>query len=174
MGHTEIAASLHTLGYIRVAAGSYDEAIEPLLEAATIYAARLGAEHEHVAAAIDDGNGHTSLYSILRNREHSNISGLFSEDQTHLPVEDNLTVTNGIVGDYPSAFWRVDNAELESFGNAIGDLRQASDYADFMTRFGVRRSHADFWIHSDKVLATYAEMEPVDGGLLDYNRLENR
>jgi hypothetical protein len=129
---------------------------------------------EFALLGIDDSNGHSSLYSILRNREHSNISGLFSEEKTHLPIEDNLTVTNGIVGDYPSAFWRVDSTEHESFANAISDLRQVSDYTDFVTRFGVRRSHADLWIHGDKVLATYAEMEPVDGGLLDYNRLENR
>ena len=129
---------------------------------------------EVAVLSIDDTNGQSYLYSILRNREHSNITGLFSEDDTHLPEEDNLTVVRGIIGDYPSVFWRVDSSALEHFASSIAGLEDTSDYADFMTGFGVRRSHVDFWAHSDKVLSIYAEMEPVDGGLLDYNRLENR
>ncbi|MDC1287275.1 fatty acid cis/trans isomerase [Gammaproteobacteria bacterium] len=129
---------------------------------------------EMALLSIDDANGQSYLYSILRNREHSNIKRLFSEDETHLPEEDNLTVVRGIIGDYPSAFWRVDSANLEHFAEAIANLEEDSDYAGFMTRFGIRRSHADFWAHSDKVLSIYAEMEPINWGLLDYNRLENR
>ena len=129
---------------------------------------------EFALLSIDDANGQSYLYSILRNREHSNINGLFTEDETHLPEEDNLTVVRGIIGDYPSTFLRVTSSDLHDFSAAITRLEDTADYAAFMTRFGIRRSHVDFWEQSDKVLSRYAEMEPVDGGLLDYNRMENR
>lgn len=124
--------------------------------------------------AIETADGQPYLYSILRNQEHSNITGLFEEDETHLPEEDYLTVTRGIVGDYPSVFLRVSSDNLDRFGDSISQLSDASDYSKFITKFGVRRSHPGFWDHSDTVLKTFAKMEPVEAGLLDYNRLENR
>jgi hypothetical protein len=123
---------------------------------------------------IEAADGQSHLYSILRNQAHSNITGLFEEDETHLPEEDYLTVTRGIVGDYPSVFSRATSDSLDKFGNSISQLNNDSDYSRFMTQFGVRRSHHGFWAHSDTLLETFAKMEPVESGLLDYNRLENR
>lgn len=124
--------------------------------------------------SIEEADGQSHLYSILRNQEHSNITGLFEEDETHLPEEDYLTVTRGIVGDYPSVLLKVSGDNLDRFGDSISQLSDGSDYTNFITQFGVRRSHPGFWAHSDNLLETYARMEPVEGGLLDYNRLENR
>ena len=124
--------------------------------------------------SIDDANGQTYLYTILRNLAHSNISSLFSEEAYRIPSEDYLTVVRGVIGDYPGVMWNVNSSDLDAFKTSIKNLTTDTDYSQFMTRFGVRRSHPDFWKHSDKILSKYAEMEPVEAGILDYNRLENR
>jgi hypothetical protein len=41
-------------------------------------------------------------------------------------------------------------------------------------RFAVRRTHPDFWATSDALMQAYAQWSPLEAGLLDYNRLENR
>ena len=43
-----------------------------------------------------------------------------------------------------------------------------------MQKFGIRRGNADFWSHSDRVHELLRADHPIDYGLLDYNRLENR
>jgi hypothetical protein len=40
--------------------------------------------------------------------------------------------------------------------------------------YGIRRTNANFWTHSDKVHAAFRKADPVSFGMLDYSRLENR
>lgn len=129
---------------------------------------------EVVLLTIDDADGTQYLYSILHNYAYSNITSVFASGKDRLPDEDYLTVVRGVLGDYPDAFWRVDSNKLDAFESAIGNLQTPDDYSLFMERFGVRRSHRDFWQHADQVHANYARAEPIDGGLLDFNRIENR
>lgn len=123
---------------------------------------------------IDDENGQTTIYTVLRNLAHSNVTSLFSEEDTRLEDEDYLTVVRGVVGDYPNTFWHVDIADIDDFITGIRNVISAEDYTNMMWHFGIRRTHQDFWAHSDKIHTKYAEMEPIDSGLLDYNRLDNR
>ena len=115
-----------------------------------------------------------ALFTLLRNSAHSNISGLFDEASRRLPAEDTLTVLPGIVGAYPDAYWKLTPAQLPSFIRAVQSLRKEQDYFDLMQNFGIRRSNADFWAHSDRVHQLLHADYPVEYGLLDYNRLENR
>lgn len=124
--------------------------------------------------SIEEPDGQIYLYTVLRNLAHSNINSLFSEQETRLINEDYLTVVRGIVGDYPDTFWHVKSTDLDDFISGIGNITSELDYANVMKYFGIRRSHPDFWAHSDKIHETFRMMEPTDGGLLDYNRLENR
>ena len=124
--------------------------------------------------SIDEPDGKTYVYTVLRNLAHSNITSLFSENDTRLEDEDYLTVVRGIIGDYPNTFWHVDSADLDDFITGIGNITSEADYANIMWHFGIRRSHQDFWAHSDKIHTAFKSMEPIQGGILDYNRLENR
>ena len=119
-----------------------------------------------------DGTLH--LYSVLRHVAHANITSVFAEQKTLLPDEDTLDVLRGVVGDYPSAFWHVDEAQLDGFVDDASAIETPADYTAFMQTHGIRRSHERFWQHADQVHDQLAEAEPIDGGLLDFNRLQNR
>jgi hypothetical protein len=83
-------------------------------------------------------------------------------------------VVRGFLGAYPNAFYHVAKAELEDFVSAVEGLGSEEDYQALLSRFGVRRSDPDFWKHSDAIQAAYQNASPIEAGLFDYNRLENR
>jgi len=80
----------------------------------------------------------------------------------------------GVVGSYPNAFYRVQANQLPAFTAAVRGLRSEADYAALRQRFGVRRNNPGFWALSDEVHERYARSRPLEAGVLDYNRLEDR
>jgi hypothetical protein len=114
------------------------------------------------------------VVTLIHNNGLSNVSHLFFDDKRRLPEEDSLTVVRGFLGAYPNAFYHVAQAELEDFVSAVEGLGSEEDYQVLLNRFGIRRSNPDFWKHSDAIQAVYQNASPIEAGLFDYNRLENR
>jgi hypothetical protein len=129
-----------------------------------------------VVSLVDtaDASGAHALYTVLRNSAHLNVAHLFAENQRRVPHEDTLTVVRGVIGAYPNAFFRVPSERLPEFVDTIETLMTEEDYDRLLTRFGVRRTDPRFWDHSDQVHDAYAKLDPLNAGLLDLNRLENR
>lgn len=122
-----------------------------------------------------DGPGNGAEYvSLVRNTGHLNVSQLLMESKTIVPGEHTLDVLPGLVGAYPNAIYRVRRADLPAFAAAVAALGSDEDYRALVDRFGVRRSSPAFWPVSDALHAELARREPIEAGLLDYNRLENR
>ncbi len=113
-------------------------------------------------------------YTLTHNSAHSNISTLFQEAKHRLPAEDTVTLAEGFLGTYPNAFHQVEASALDAYVDAIARLGSETDYAGLMSRFGIRRTDPRFWAHSDSLHAAYRRSAPVEAGLLDYNRYENR
>ncbi len=146
----------------------------PLAELAELKGQHLGLVPEMVLLNIVSDGGSDAYYTILRNTAHSNITSLFNERKNLVPEQNSLTVARGFIGSYPEAYWRVNVNELPDLVTQVAAFTGDASYATFMDRYGVRRTAADFWDHSDKVMAAHYAADPVANGLLDYNRLENR
>ena len=114
------------------------------------------------------------VVTLIHNNGLSNVSHLFFEQQRRLPEEDNLTIVRGFLGAYPNALYHVAEAELPDFVNAVENLGSEEDYHALVSHFGVSRSDPDFWKHSDALRIAYHKESPIEAGLFDYNRLENR
>ena len=114
------------------------------------------------------------LFTIIRNTGHSNITGLLYEEGNLLPEEDYLTVLPGVAGSYPGAYFDVHARELTAFIEQLKSVNNEASYAKLKDSFGIRRTHEQFWSFSDEVHEWYKIHQPMDYGLLDYNRLENR
>ena len=112
--------------------------------------------------------------SLLRNTGHLNVSQIFNEDLRLAPEDNTLSVVPGIVGAYPNALYRVAARDLSGLTQAIGALTSEEDYRRLADRYAVRRTATDFWQVSDDLHAAYARLVPLEAGVLDYNRLENR
>ncbi|MEN3112091.1 fatty acid cis/trans isomerase [Uliginosibacterium paludis] len=123
---------------------------------------------------IEDSGQTPRNLSLLRNTAHRNITMLLREDKTLLPDEFTLDVVPGFVSVYPNAFYRLSRAELPEFTRRVAELTSEADYRALIERFGVRRTSNDFWALSDRFNADYLRSEPIEAGILDLNRYENR
>ncbi|MDM0011758.1 fatty acid cis/trans isomerase [Variovorax sp. J22P168] len=127
------------------------------------------------AALVVEGPGVApATYSLLRNTAHATVSHLVGERKELLPDENTLTLVPGVIGAYPNAFYRVSPAQLPALAEAIGKLRSEADYAAFSERFAVRRTNPEFWAVSDGLVERYRRDQPLQAGILDLNRFENR
>ncbi len=114
------------------------------------------------------------VYSLVKDTAHSNVASLFREAKRLIPAEDQLSVARGIIGAYPNAFFQVMQQDLPAFSAAVAGLQSEADYRALVARFGIDRTSARFWPNSDALARAYTDLEPVDAGILDFGRLENR
>lgn len=146
----------------------------PLKELAAVQGAALQWLPEQALLQVDQPDGAAATFSLVRNTAHASVSHLLGERLELLPQEHTLTVVPGVLGSYPNAFYRAKAAELPALVTALRQLRSEADYAAFTRRWAVRRDNPGFWTFSDALQRRYARDDPLEGGVLDYNRLENR
>jgi hypothetical protein len=120
------------------------------------------------------GGGSSRYITILRNNAHLNITSMFEENKNRAPDEDTLSVVSGLLGSYPNALWRVEASELPQFADSLASIETEADYERFVDEYGVRRTDPNFWQHSDAMHAAWQREDPVEYGILDFSRLENR
>jgi len=119
--------------------------------------------------------GHTPhYYTVIHDNAHSNITSVLNEASNRVPAEDDITVVRGFLGAYPGAFWQVEQAQLGRLVDTILALQGEADYRALMDAWGIRRTDPRFWSKGDELYAAYLRSRPIDGGLFDFNRLENR
>lgn len=114
------------------------------------------------------------LLTLVRNSAHKNISSLFDEEKNRLPSNDSLTLVNGLLGSYPSAFWHIRETDLPDVVSQAKRIYSEEDYRALLDNVAVRRTDPAFWAFSDKLNQINRQNRPIESGLLDYNRLENR
>ena len=118
--------------------------------------------------------GDERVFTIVHNSAYSNNAQIFREAQRRIPEEDYLTVVRGFIGSYPNVFFQLHEQDLDKFVEAIIGLRSEEDYAKLVERYGTRRNATWFWRLSDKFHAYYRKNHPIEAGLFDLNRYENR
>ena len=147
------------------------QALQPL---AALHGASLSWLPEMVVLRVDDATLAPRYFSLLRDTGHSNVSTLLREGGALRPEENTLTVVPGFIGAYPDAIFRASLAELPALVAAIGALASEPDYRALADRFVIRRTSPAFWGASDALAAAYRQWSPLEAGLFDYNRLDNR
>lgn len=113
-------------------------------------------------------------FTLLHDNGFSNVASLFDQASRRLPDEDRLTVARGVIGAYPNALYHIRRSDLPEFVAAVANLTSEEDYHRLTARFAVRRTNPAFWAHSDAIHEAYRRIDPLNAGLFDYNRLENR
>lgn len=122
---------------------------------------------------VQDGEA-LRVYSLLRNTAYSNMSSLLRDANYRVPKEDSLTIVRGVIGDYPNQYLSLRAEQVPAFARTLHQMTNETEYSQMLDEYGIRRSDPRFWSFSDKVLNHIQTYSPVAGGLLDYNRLENR
>ena len=123
---------------------------------------------------IESHNGDKQLFTLLHNNAHTNISSLFDEESNRDYQHDDLTLVRGVIGSYPAAYLSLKEAQIPALVNMLKNMRSDDDYIKLLDAFAIRRSNPEFWSFSDQIHAWYQQDQPIEFGLLDYNRFENR
>jgi hypothetical protein len=159
----------------------YDFEREPLAPEVQRELSRLAGAHgipvsvlpELSMLMIETARGPRSV-TLIHNDGHTNVASMFGEKKRRVPEEDTLTVVPGFLGAYPNAFFKVKQADLPRFVDAVAGLADESSFAELMGRYGIRRSDPGFWEHSDLIFGQVEVLDYPDRGVLDYSRIENR
>ncbi|MDH3978533.1 MAG: fatty acid cis/trans isomerase, partial [Gammaproteobacteria bacterium] len=113
-------------------------------------------------------------FSIILNKDYKDLTSIFSDEDKRDRSGDTLDVSRGIVGSYPNFFFDVDSEDLDRFVTGMSQVKTRKDYENMVALFGVRRTNARFWQAADWFQASYAAQEPVESGILDLNRYQDR
>lgn len=123
---------------------------------------------------IESNQGEDQLFTLLHNNAHTNISSLFDEESNRDPANDDLTLVRGVIGSYPAAYLSLKEDQIPQLVQMLKNIRSEEDYIKLLDTFAIRRSSTQFWPFSDRVHSWYKQNQPIEFGLLDYNRFENR
>lgn len=127
-----------------------------------------------IIKVISSFDNRSEFFTLLNTSAHKNISSLFNEEKNRAPELDRFSLLYGVVGSYPAAFLEIDESQLSTFVKQLSEIKKEDDYIDLLDNFAIRRSSNKFWSYSDELTEWYKKHYPIDAGLLDYNRFENR
>lgn len=123
---------------------------------------------------IELADGRREIYSLLRNRMHSNVAFMLGEALRYQTGLDSLTLHPGVLTSYPNFLFNLRAAEVEQFVQALEQAgRDPAAFEQVVQRWGIRRSHPEFWRYFHDLSAHIRETEPVEAGVLDMNRYQN-
>ncbi|GLS89890.1 9-hexadecenoic acid cis-trans isomerase [Psychromonas marina] len=114
------------------------------------------------------------LYSLLRHNDRTNVSTLLDEAKTRVPELDTAEIYKGLLTSYPQVIFKVTTAQQQAFVEQFQLVENAQQYSELLKAYAVRRTDSDFWKVSDFLHQAYKKQQPIQYGLFDYNRLENR
>lgn len=122
---------------------------------------------------VEAADGRREVYSLLRNRAHSNVAFMLGEAYRYQPGLDTLTIYPGVLSSYPNFMFNVLAADVPAFVAAMEQARDGAAFERIVQRWGIRRSHPQFWGYFHDLNDYIKETEPVEAGVLDMNRYEN-
>jgi len=129
---------------------------------------------EVVFIRMTNSKGKEHFFSLIHNRGYANVTSLLSETKNRLPDEDTMTIVPGFVGAYPNVFWDIESVNLTDLADRVETLATEADYQKLLDLYGIRRTSSQFWTLSDRFHNAFQQIAPIEAGLFDYNRLENR
>ena len=122
---------------------------------------------------IELANGQREVYSLLRNRAHSNVAFMLGEQLRYQPALDSLTLYPGVLSSYPNFIFNVPVEQVAAFVAALEQARNQPAFERVVERWGIRRTHPEFWRYFHDMSAYIQQTEPIEAGVLDMNRYEN-
>ena len=98
---------------------------------------------------------------------------MFGEEHRYQPRLDTLTVYPGVLSSYPNFMFSLRAEEVPAFVVALEGVKDREAFEQLVERWGIRRSHPQFWWYFNDLTRYLRETEPVEAGVLDMNRYQN-
>ncbi len=122
---------------------------------------------------VETSDDRTEVFTLIHDKTHTNIAFLFDEPTRREPEKDVLTILPEVIGSYPNFFFKLPEAQLPDFVQAVKAVETQEDWMQLVADFGVRRTSEDFWAISDQIHARFLKNKPIQAGILDLNRYKD-
>ncbi|SDU78896.1 fatty acid cis/trans isomerase [Pseudomonas sihuiensis] len=122
---------------------------------------------------VELSDGSREIYSLLRNRAHSNVAFMLGEELRYQPRLDTLTIYPEVLSSYPNFLFTVKAGAVDAFVKQMEAVSDAKSFEQIVERWGVRRSHPEFWRYFHDLAEHIRETQPLETGVLDMNRYQN-
>lgn len=122
---------------------------------------------------VENSEGDQEIYTLFRNRAHSNVAFMFNEDMRYQPELDTLTLYPGVLASYPNFMFNLRQGELADFVDQLDAVEDDEDFTRVVDRYGIRRTHPQFWHYFHSMTRYMEANEPTQAGVLDMNRYQN-
>lgn len=150
-----------------------DLAIQTLSQLAAKPAKKLPVIHwlpEVSFLRVDLPNQDFLVYSLVRNRRHSNVAFMLGESLRYQVDMDSLTVLPGLIGSYPNLMFQLELTDLDTFTRHLNAVNSDKDFEQLIEHWGVRRMSKGFWDNFHSFSTYMQKHDPINAGLYDMNR----
>lgn len=96
---------------------------------------------------VERKNGEHEVYTLIRNKDHYNVSMLFFEQDRRRISGDTIDIIAGTATSYPNLYLVIPEAKLKEFSHMLGQTQSAKKTFSILKQFSITRSHIDFWKH---------------------------
>jgi hypothetical protein len=122
---------------------------------------------------VSGQDGAREIYTLVRNRRHTNVAFVLGESLRYEPEKDALSIVPGVATAYPNFIFDVPVNALTQFA-ALLRGQALEDRETFVRRlvevWGVRRTSPQFWSRFQDINDYLNETDPIEAGILDLNR----
>lgn len=119
---------------------------------------------------VDEADKDYRVFTLIRNRAHSNVAFMLGEQLRYEPKKDTVTVAAEPLGSYPNFIFRVPAEHIKAFVDQLMTISNESERNSLVNRWGVRRTHPDFWQIFHSVSDYVRKKNPHQAGVYDLNR----
>ncbi|HCU53857.1 MAG TPA: hypothetical protein DIC36_06125 [Gammaproteobacteria bacterium] len=127
-----------------------------------------------VRVIVDGSVENDLVYTLVRNKSYLNITSLIPTEKSRIKGEDTLDVVKGFIGAYPNFFLELRLGDLQAFVDEYVAIDSFQRYDALIDKYGIRRSNPGFWHSADWFNAKYRHDLPIQAGVFDLNRYQNR
>ncbi len=115
-------------------------------------------------------NGNYRVYSLIRNRMHSNVAFMLGESLRLEASLDTLTIEPTLIGSYPNLLFQIESTEIAAFVHALAQASTEDDFEQVITQWGIRRMNPEFWALFHSFNHYMEQHQPLEAGIYDLNR----
>lgn len=124
---------------------------------------------------IDTPGKEPAVYTLARDRDFTSKAYVGAE---HLKLnfneaKDKLTIFPGILTAYPNFIFRIDEKDVPEFAAKLIEADTPAKFTAVVERWGVRRTHPDFWAIFHSFTDFVRRTDPIKGAIFDANRYKN-
>jgi len=117
-------------------------------------------------------NQRDEIYTLIRNKDHYNVSMLFFEQDRRREEQDTVDIIPGVATSYPNLYVVIPEDKLKDFSKMLEQTQSAIMINNIIEKFSIKRSHIDFWKHHKWFSEHTYNALTNETGHLDLNRYQ--